>query len=1270
MKRMLVPILAAVMLTVFAQFSGNAQNATDTKTAKIADWCTATYPTSMRLGDTIPIKLDLKGVKTPTKIGAHLHAKKADGGFGGMYCYAASQDVKGDGVITFKYKLGPKAEMASFHLLVFLSPDGEWKNKTAEVIGPDMFLDSKTADGRDMKEIADKIAAMEFRKSWMHVDAEPDKKCFEGDEWTVKIDYYLDPSEDTGSTGIKFMAVGPWIDNPDGKYTTKRSHNGYGISFNQEVKSGKGTIEKKLKIPKAFEYNSILCIARFTSAEGGDWPWEIRTGGPAFKAKEKFYELDTDMPGNLFTYGEPVKINVVVRDSSAAGSEKQVSWKATDVKGNEVASGKVPFKIEKEGQKIPIEIKTDKRGDFLVETDVDGWGKRKIYFARIPDVLAVTGGKETKFGMTGYGRMGANEVDEVAAASAKMGFTACRIFMSLKDAAPTKGDLRVEGYDRMIDSLNKKGIRPWVCITALPAWMQTGKACNQGFFPVPFDDNAWRDTVKALSERWKGKISGFEWLNEIVPGEKCKDPVAEYLRLCKIATETSKAVDPNFKNLLAGGLWPRNYRTALLKEGIGKYIDILSIHYGNGQGILEAKEDLEVNGLKNVAVWDNETAHGLSTWNVPPQERIRPDYQCNWVLDQWSDELIAGADRIIYFGGQGEPCGNWSFMMGDMNPRPVAVTLAVMISKLHDAKPVGKFFINEKGVFHLFEKNGKPVLLASISGAQEDKDFYTEDTESAGIPIKVGSGEVVVSDYLGNETKVKSSDGMAQLALMKRKVFVEGAELETLKSYLVPAVEVTSGQMPKPFSSVTFLKNADSKINVQMNNICKGDISGSITAVVPSGWPAQAPLQFKVKAGEVQSLKFPVALGKDLADGIYPVKLVFKYDDAKLAVVEKPVNINLISPAMLGNLVKNSGFEEQGKSEDEAANWSGNAKRTSAEGLGVGLGKYVAKFTGGTGWQHYAQFIDNVPPGRIYLYSAWIWSTDMQAGSNVDKTMTDGTKKTLTIPHIFDAGINSGSWKLLACHLDADANLKGFGVVPVANGKGQALYDNIRLTVYEGTDFAAEAHKLSKPISIDGNLADWDKKCPLPLFGDNLVMKLDDSYKCSAENLSGAAYLAWDDKNLYVGIEVKDDVHRAEATNEKTIDDDSVVLAFLPGRSGVPDSKAFCYYISTAAPGGGSGKSTLFRPADKSGGLTSGQLARDSSVYEIAIRTEKNMTYYEIRMPLADMNGIVPALGTKIGMSINLNDNDGAGRKAVMKWGDGIYPGWSPKHLGLVTFVE
>ena len=57
------------------------------------------------------------------------------------------------------------------------------------------------------------------------------------------------------------------------------------------------------------------------------------------------------------------------------------------------------------------------------------------------------------------------------------------------------------------------------------------------------------------------------------------------------------------------------------------------------------------------------------------------------------------------------------------------------------------------------------------------------------------------------------------------------------------------------------------------------------------------------------------------------------------------------------------------------------------------------------------------------------------------------------------------------------------GFVPVVNGAGKAFYDNLRVTAFEGTDFAAEATRVRRAIKIDGKLDDWAGKCPIPLIG-------------------------------------------------------------------------------------------------------------------------------------------------------------------------------------------
>jgi hypothetical protein len=116
-------------------------------------------------------------------------------------------------------------------------------------------------------------------------------------------------------------------------------------------------------------------------------------------------------------------------------------------------------------------------------------------------------------------------------------------------------------------------------------------------------------------------------------------------------------------------------------------------------------------------------------------------------------------------------------------------------------------------------------------------------------------------------------------------------------------------------------------------------------------------------------------------------------------------------------------------------------------------------------------------------------------------------------------------------------------------------------------------------------------------------------------------------------------------------------------------TRAFEYYLSSASPGGGSGRHTLFRPPVHSGGRPSGHLSRDSSIYDMVIVPSQGACMYQLRIPLAEL-GIQGVPGTRIGLSLQLNDNDGKGLAAQMNWGGGLTPAWNPMDFGIVTLVE
>ena len=121
---------------VFITNETMAQDTLDVKmiSKDLADWCMVTVPEKARIGEDVEVKVSLKNVvKTPTKLRCDLHFK--GGNSSGYWIGTDTQDVKADGTYTFKLTLIPKEGVIEAVLAIYLSPDGNWNNKTLSIIG-------------------------------------------------------------------------------------------------------------------------------------------------------------------------------------------------------------------------------------------------------------------------------------------------------------------------------------------------------------------------------------------------------------------------------------------------------------------------------------------------------------------------------------------------------------------------------------------------------------------------------------------------------------------------------------------------------------------------------------------------------------------------------------------------------------------------------------------------------------------------------------------------------------------------------------------------------------------------------------------------------------------------------------------------------------------------------------------------------------------------------------------------------------------------------
>lgn len=1116
-----------------------------------------------------------------------------------------------------------------------------------------------------------------YNKSWIWVDASNGgKPLVSGDTWEVPVDYYVDPADHDGKTTLTLWGAGPWIDTPDGKYVKERGHISYpGLFAGYDIlQPGKGRHVFRFTVPPDLdlvrENNRILLIATFHDATGKQWPWEHRVN-TSFRRKRGWFEIESDVPGHLFTYAEPVRLWLRLKNIDKPGETKTLHYIVHDTTGASVGQGQETFTVAKEGQRVDLNLNLARRGVFLLDVDVPGWESRRTTFARIPDLAAITHNGPTPFGMTCESE---SPPEEIWAVARRLGLSTCRRFVSWYQLEPGPGVYKLEALAQELDAARRHGVREWLCIGDPPPFAFAGPAYSVSYNAFDFREDIWRDFVRTATTRLKGKFLGWEWLNEITPG-RCEDPVGTYTRMCRIGSETAKAVDSNLLSIMAGGLWPRAFRNSVLAAGIGKTVDVLPVHYQNGGGVREAREDLDAVGRPNVAVWDDESARGRNAWAVPPVEELQNTEQCDWVLRQWPDELAAGCRKLTYFGGRGDAAGSWDYLLDDLSPRPVAATLAVLTSKLAGAAPLGDFQEGQGGLFHLFERDGRPVLVASVDSK----------SGSAPVALRVGSAQVTLTDYQGNETVLQTHDGRVDLPRADLPYFVEGADPDTVKATVVAEIAVAdtgSGagagniRSGATLPSVAVVRGAAGRLAVRLHNPYGQKLLGTLALQAPRGWPAPTPIAFALAPGQQRVDEVIARIPESAATSDYPVKVVVTFAGRRLPRVEKPVVLSVISRDMLGNLMPNGGFEQPNADGTGPAGFSISGKSGKwalAEGLHEGLGSHVLQFQNTAGWEGCSRSVP-VRGGQTYLYTFWARNQNMDAGSNMTLHLANGRDVQLFDMEVIYCGPNNPYWQMFACRKKMPPDAQSVSFLPLANGKGWTTFDNLRVTLYEGSDYTAEAYRTKTPPKLGASLDGWIKTCPIPLIGRNQLTYQAPGYAWTPDNLSGIGYLMWDNANLYVAVSVRDDMHHpvstADPSGDAILKGDSVVLAIDPTMRG-PDARtrAFAYYLSSAVPGGGSGRHTLFRPPAHSGGRPSGHLLRDSSIYDMTVVPGPGGCLYELRIPLSEL-GIQGVAGTRIGLSLQLNDNDGNGLAAQMNWGGGLFPTWNPLDFGIVTLVE
>lgn len=191
-----------------------------------------------------------------------------------------------------------------------------------------------------------------------------------------------------------------------------------------------------------------------------------------------------------------------------------------------------------------------------------------------------------------------------------------------------------------------------------------------------------------------------------------------------------------------------------------------------------------------------------------------------------------------------------------------------------------------------------------------------------------------------------------------------------------------------------------------------------------------------------------------------------------------------------------------------------------------------------------------------------------------------------------------------------------------------------------------EAQRLSLPIVIDGVLSEWPGE---PNYASAFLVFNVQNWDGS-DDVTAIWRLAWDESNLYLGVEVRDDLHVQTQSGNQIFRGDSVDVQFDTDRAGdFGDSLSPDDFQITFSPGD---FAALPPSAFRFQGTDSGRILDAPGGHNVTLASKGSAEGYtlEAAVPWSDLE-LTPAPGLVIGLALNANDNDtpGTAVQEVMK---------------------
>jgi Glycosyl hydrolases family 39 len=248
---------------------------------------------------------------------------------------------------------------------------------------------------------------------------------------------------------------------------------------------------------------------------------------------------------------------------------------------------------------------------------------------------------------------------------------------------PQRGVWDFSLLDRYVELAERRQQDVLLTLGQSPAWA-TKNANELSYYglgsvygPSSIDD--WRNMVKVIATRYRGRIDGYEIWNEPNDSNFGKLTVQELFDLTKVASEEIRSIDPAAK-VVSIAPYSVGYLDAYLATGAADYVDIIAYHYYSASpenmlaelsNVRFTLEDYSV----NKPIWLTEGGSGDETQG----EAATADALLRWNLVA----MAGGMQRAFWYTwGPAFNLAGSTIKLGSWEPNAAFVALADMQQRI------------------------------------------------------------------------------------------------------------------------------------------------------------------------------------------------------------------------------------------------------------------------------------------------------------------------------------------------------------------------------------------------------------------------------------------------------------------------------------------------------------------------------------------------------------------------------------------------------------